>query len=175
MSPLVRRTQALRGQTPAYQVQGKHRQKVSVIAALALSPGNALPQLLFQMHPDSYIDQVKAAAFLEELLAQLPGPVVVVWDRGNMHRGPAIREVLARHPQLSLESLPPYAPMLNPVEHLWNHLKYSELANFVPRSLLILDIIVRVTLEMVQQDSTRLCNFYRGAELPLPEILALAS
>jgi transposase len=175
MSPLVRRTQALRGQTPVYEVQGQHRQKLSVIAALALSPGRELPQLLFQAYPDSYIDQVKAAAFLEELLAQLPGPLVVVWDRGNMHRGPAIREVLTRHPRLSLESLPPYAPMLNPVEHLWNHLKYSELANFVPRSLLVLEVMARASLEVVQQDGTRLCSFYRSTELPVSELLALAS
>jgi transposase len=33
---------------------------------------------------------------------------------------------------MSVEWLPPYAPGLNPVEAVWNHAKYSDLANRVP-------------------------------------------
>ena len=38
LCPLVRRTLAPRGQTPKIFVRGRHREKVSVIAALTLSP-----------------------------------------------------------------------------------------------------------------------------------------
>lgn len=38
MAPLVRRTWAFRGATPRLEQKGKHREKVSVAAALCLSP-----------------------------------------------------------------------------------------------------------------------------------------
>lgn len=176
MAPLLRRTQAPRGQAPVLKVKGAHRQKVSMAAALVTSPGAPDPALFFRTYPDAYVDQAKAADFLEELLRQLAGKVIVVWDRGNMHRGEAIRDLLRRHAgRLELVALPPYAPDLNPVEHLWNYLKYDELANFVPRSVLHLDAILNAELEVIQQDSQRLRSFYHGSELPLAGIEALAA
>lgn len=38
----------------------------------------------------------------------------------------------------------PYAPDLNPVEHVWKHTKYDELANYIPDDLLDLENCVRV-------------------------------
>jgi len=38
MSPLVRRTLAPEGQTPILKTKGTHRERVSVTAALTLSP-----------------------------------------------------------------------------------------------------------------------------------------
>ena len=64
----------------------------------------------------------------------LRGKVIVIWDDGPMHKGEPIREVLRQFPRLTLEPLPAYAPDLNPVEQLWNYLKYTELPNFAPRT-----------------------------------------
>jgi hypothetical protein len=58
----------------------------------------------------------------------------VGWRYTN-HKGPLIRELLARYPRLQLEPMPAYAPQLNPVEFIWSYLKYGRLANFVPKHL----------------------------------------
>lgn len=72
--------------------------------------------------------------FLGGVLRRLRGQVVVVWDGGSSHKGEPVRELLRRFcRRLHLERLPAYAPDLNPVEWVWGHLKYGQLANFVPR------------------------------------------
>ena len=72
--------------------------------------------------PNGYVNNVCTAEFLQQVLRDLRGPVIVLWDRGNMHRGEPIRDLLRRFPHLQLEWLSPYAPELNPGEKLWYHL-----------------------------------------------------
>ena len=115
------------------------RQKVSAIAALTLSPKTLHRNLYFQTLADGTFDSARVAAFLRDLLKHLRGKVIVVWDNGPMHKGPAIRTLLKQFPRLTLAWLPPYAPDLNPVEALWSHLKFGHCANLIPRDLDHLD------------------------------------
>ena len=175
LAPLLRRSQAPRGHTPICEQPGGHRDKVSTIAALSLSPVRQQLGLYFQTFPYGYVTAPTAADFLEELLRHLRGKVIVVWDRGPIHRGPALRRLLERYPRLSIEYLPAYAPDLNPVEHVWNHLKYDQLANLVPANVLHLNCLVEAVLEVAGEDQQRLRSFYAASELPFPEPMALAS
>jgi len=134
MAPLVRRTWAPRGQTPHLDQSGGQRQKVSVAAALWLPPRRDRLSLSFATLVNGYFDNWQSAAFLEALLQELTGRVVVVWDGGSMHKGDAIHELAERcADRLSLEKFPPYAPILNPVEPVWSWLKYGRLCNFASR------------------------------------------
>ena len=173
MAPLLRRSQSPRGHTPLCEQPGGHRHRVSTLAALSLSPQRHHLGLYFQTFPYGYVTAPAAAAFLEELLQHLRGEVIVVWDRGPIHKGPALRRLLQRFPRLSIEYLPAYAPDLNPVEHLWNHLKYDQLANLVPSSIQHLDCLVQATLEIAGADQQRLRSFYNASNLPLPELVTL--
>jgi hypothetical protein len=132
LNPLVRRSWSKIGQTPVIGGDGGHRKKVSVIAGLSVSPQAQRLGLYFATEPDGFFTTDKVIEFLRDLLKHLRGNVVVVWDRGSNHKGPLIREYLARNRRLTLEPLPPWAPELNPVEDVWSWLKYGELANFVP-------------------------------------------
>jgi hypothetical protein len=67
MAPLVRRTWAPRGQTPELDQCGGPRQKVSVAAALWLSPRRDRLGLFFRTLPDGYFDNWTVAAFLESV------------------------------------------------------------------------------------------------------------
>ena len=49
---------------------------------------------------------------------------------------------------ISLLHLPPYAPEVDPVEEVWNWLKYDELPNFAPRDVPHLDGVVNRKLAM---------------------------
>src|SRR6516165_886379 len=94
LAPLLRRSQAPRGHTPLCEQPGGRRDKVSAIAAL--SPVRQQLGLYFQTFPYGYVTAPAAADFLEELLRHLRGKVIVVWDRGPIHRGPALRRLLER-------------------------------------------------------------------------------
>jgi transposase len=142
MSPLVRRTLAPRGHTPILKTTGARREKVSVTAALTVSPKRHRLGLYWRTFPRDYVNAQRAADFLRYLLRHLRGKVIVVWDGGPMHKGDPIREVLRRYPRLQLERLPPYAPDLNPVEYLWGHIKYGKLPNYLPADVLELDTTI---------------------------------
>lgn len=135
LAPLVRRTLAPRGKTPVHRQRGRHREKVSAIAGLAMSPRRFHLRLLFRTYPRETINNVKVADFLRSVLRQVRGPLIVIWDNGNMHRGDPIRELLSRTDRLHLERLPPYAPDCNPAEFLWRHAKYEKMANFFPNDV----------------------------------------
>ena len=168
LAPLVRRTQAPRGKTPVLRQRAAYREKVSVIAALTTAPHRRRHGLYFRTLPKGYFNNVAVADFLRELLRHLRGKVIVVWDNGNMHKGDAIRAVLRDFPRLTPEWLPPYAPGLNPVEWLWNHLKYGAMANFAPRDAAHLDEVVTGHIHRARRQPERLRSFYAGAKLPEP-------
>ena len=167
LSPLVRRTLAPRGQTPVLKTWGGHRERVSAIAALTISPGRRHIGLYFCTYPKTFVNQERAADFLRNLLKRLRGPVIVVWDGGPMHKGASIRAVLRDFPRLSLERLPPYTPELNPVEYLWNHLKYGVLPNFVPDDVVHLAHVLQRRFRRARLSPLRLRSFFAQSGLPI--------
>jgi transposase len=86
--------------------------------------------LYCQLYEDN-IHGEEVAAFLRQLLRQVPGHLIVLLDNGKIHRGDPVQELLALTSRLHLVSFPPYAPELNPDEGVWNHLK-NTLANGRP-------------------------------------------
>lgn len=167
LNPLVRRTWAVKGQTPTLRSWGRHRDKVSVVAALSLSPRRKQLGLYFHADPKNYITAETVVKFLRAVLKRLRGRVIVVWDGGSSHKGPLIRELLSRYPRLHLERLPAYAPELNPVELLWSYLKYGKLSNFVPRNVWHLHHAVQEHLLALRAAPGLLKSFWKGSKLSL--------
>jgi putative transposase len=159
MSPLVRRTLAPRGKTPILKTKASNRDRVSMTAALTLSARRHCLGLYWRSYPRDFVNSQRAADFLRYLLRTLPGHLVVVWDGGPMHRGEPIRELLRRTKRITLERLPPYAPELNPVEYLWNHLKYGVLPNFIPDHVFHLDAVVTKHVRRAKKCPSRLRGF----------------
>jgi transposase len=172
MAPLVRRTWAPRGRTPQLIQSGGHREKVSVAAALWLSPRRDRVGLYHQTLVNGYFDNWHSAAFLEALLHERPGRYVIVWDGGSMHKGDPIDRLAAHFAdRLALERLPAYAPMLNPVEALWSWLKYSRLNNFAARGAVQLNECILGELGSIRDDQKFLRNVFHASDLPLPRAL----
>jgi hypothetical protein len=164
--PLVRRTLALRGHTPVLRHRARQRDKVSVAAALTLTPGRRHVNLHYRTYPNAYVNNEAYAQFLRGLLRHVPGPVVLIHDGGPMHKGDPLRALCGEFPRLDLNLLPPYAPELNPPEHLWNFEKDKELANFVPHNVTELDRAVVEHLQQVKHDQHRLRTFFAATHLP---------
>ncbi len=148
---------------------GGHRKKVSVIGAVSVSPAARHLGLYFATLPDGYFDAGAVVGFLRDLLKHLRGKVVVVWDGGGNHKGPAIRAFLRRNRRLTLERLPAYAPDLNPVEAVWSWLKYCQLANFVPGGIPELEVEASDRLIELKHDAELLRALWGRSDLPFPQ------
>jgi transposase len=172
MAPLVKRTWSRRGHRPALFQKGKHREKVSLATAFWLSPTRKRLGLIYQTLANGYFNNEKVASFLGALMREIPSRLIVVWDRGNMHKGDPIRAQLERfRPRLSTEMLPPYAPMLDPVEPVFSWLKYARLSNCAPRNATELDRRIGAELDPICNDQECLRNLWHASDLPLPKPL----
>lgn len=165
LAPLMRRTLARIGQTPLLLHRARHRDKVSAAAALLLSPDSGRLRLFYQTFPNTYVDAALYSFFLRHLMRTIRGPLVLVHDNGNMHRGEAIQELCAEFPRLHLHDLPPYAPELNPVEYLWNWCKDKQLCNFAPHDVPELECAACACLEDARQNQQRLRSFFESSPL----------
>ena len=174
MAPLVRRTWAPRGETPKL-LQSTNigpREKVSVAAALWLTPRRDQLGLYLQTLVNDFFNPWNVAAFLQALLVAVPGRVVVVWDWGTMHKGDPIRQTQDVYcDRITLERLPPSAPILNPVEWLWSWLKYDRLCNFAAKNALELNQHVFAELTEVRRDQELLRSLFHASDLPMPRAL----
>jgi hypothetical protein len=64
-------------------------------------------------------------------------------------------------------TLPGYAPELNPVEHVWNRLKWSDVANAAPLDSDELHRQLQPLLQQTADSVPRLASFWKGARLPI--------
>lgn len=165
MAPLLRSSLAARGHTPLLPQCLWHHRKVSVAAALWKTPRRGLVRLCARTYPEANVTGEAYALFLEELLEQVRGPLILLHDEGRPHWGEAVQEVLEEHPLLQVEFLPTYAPELNPVEELWNYLKYDELPNFAPYDVPQLDALLNDQLYALHRHQKRLRTFLANSPL----------
>lgn len=164
MIPNVRKTWAPRGCTPIVR-HAYRRDRISAISAISVSPQRRRVGLYYLLRPYN-LTAAEVCEFLRDLLRHLRGPVIVVWDQGAIHRGPRIRELLARNARLHLEPLPAYAPELNPDEGVWALAK-ATLANGRPADIRELDLAVRGALRSLRRSSAKLrgCILSTGLSL----------
>ena len=80
---------------------------------------------------DGAINGKRVVEFLQHILRQVPGKVLLVWDGAAMHRCQEVKQFLAAGAahRLKLLALPGYAPDLNPEEGVWRWLKRVALGN----------------------------------------------
>ena len=167
MAPLVRRTWAPRGQTPILRQRTSSRDKVSMIATLMVSPRRRRIRLDTALMVNANVDAECLVEYLRALLRHLRGPLILIWDRLNVHRAALVKALLRRHPRLRTELLPPYAPELNPVEGIWGYLKLNPLANHAAEGARDLARTARGHTRRVARRPSLLRSFIHGCGLPL--------
>jgi transposase len=165
LQPVVRRTWAPKGQTPIHYSWDRH-DRLSVISALTVSPTGRRLGLYFQMH-DHNVRFAEVMTFLTQLHRRLRRKLIVVLDRYSAHRK-AVRLLQAEHPDwFEAEWLPPYAPELNPVEMVWNHTKYADLANFIPDDVPHLQQAITHSIDDLRRQPQLIRSFFKHAALQL--------
>ena len=128
--PMAVHTYAPRGQTPVLRVPLSY-DHLSAIGGIT-PKGRIFMQI--QDHSYKGPDVVR---FLQLLLREIRGKILVIWDGASIHRCKAIKNFMSKggaH-RIHLEQLPAYAPELNPQEGIWNLLKRVELKNVCCQNL----------------------------------------
>jgi transposase len=156
----VVRTYAPVGQTPILRERST-RDHLSAISAIS-------PEGKLYFHSqDRALDSVDVVAFLEHLLREVSGQMVLIWDGAPIHRSHVIQVFLANGAaqRIHLERLPAYAPELNPGEGLWQQLKGVELRHVCCFDIPHLRHELRDAVKRVRRKPHLLTSFFRGAKL----------
>ena len=165
LQPVVRRTWAPQGQTPVHYSWDR-RDRLSVISALTVSPKRRRLGLYFDIH-DHNINTDTFESFVCWLRLQIRRGIILVLDRWSVHRSAARRLVERFGSKVQIEWLPAYAPELNPVEQVWSHTKYADLANYIPDHVEALVEEVIDSLDHTANEQRLLRSFFRRAGLTL--------
>lgn len=160
--PGLVRTYSPRGQTPVvYEWQS--RDHLSVM-------GGITPQgKVYTLTRQEPLTGLHSVAYLEHLLRQTRGKLLVIWDGSPIHRRAEVREFLVGSAgrRIHLEALPGYAPELNPVEWAWQHLKHVEMRNLVCVDLEQLHEEFHLAVNRLRQKPHLIRSFFAGAGLKL--------
>lgn len=161
--PTRRRTWSPEGHTPTVPYSYKH-DRISALAVLTVSPVRQHLGLYARFQQNNF-KAVHVAPFLRQLLRRMPGPVILLWDGGKIHKGPVIQKVLDDHPRLRTAFFPKYAPELNPTEQVWNDFK-RHTANSLPLRKQDIRNSLHANKRRVCRSQNKLRSFILASELP---------
>jgi transposase len=161
--PTRRRTWGLKGRTPIIQYNFRY-DRISALAALTVSAQRKHMGLYVRFQQDNFHVQ-DIGDFLHVLLKHLRGPIILLWDRAKIHKGPKIEKILKKNSRLYIEWFPSYAPELNPVEQIWNDFK-GHTANSLPLNKQDLRIALHNNKRRVSNSQIKLKSFVLSSKLP---------
>lgn len=166
LTPTVRRTWAPQGQTPLLSCWDR-RDRLSAISCITVSPRRARLNFYFTLLPDNTnVTAEHIVEFLRQLKTQLGSPFTVIWDGSKIHsKAKLVKAYLAKHPEIVAETLPGYAPELNPDEGVWGWTKYGRLANLAASNTLELRHRIEQEFAVLRDDRHLLESFIHEADL----------
>ena len=151
-------TWGVKGTTPVVAVTGSRR-RTNVISAV--SPRGRLWFRCFggMLNAGLFIE------FLRALLADMRGEIDLLLDRHPAHVAAATRRFVQDHQRrLRLHFLPPYAPDLNPDEHVWTHLKGMFRRDPIHDGEDLIDA-VKLSMQHIQIDRALVRSFFESPEV----------
>jgi transposase len=160
--PGVVRTYAPCGKTPILHCF-QTRDHLSVMSGVTMTGQ------LYTLTRDEALTSAESIAFLLHLSRRLGRRLLVIWDGSPIHRSQEVKTFLAQGGSqlVHLESLPPYAPDLNPDEGVWQHLKHVELRNLCCGSLRHLYGELSLAIKRLRRKPHIVQSFFAGAGLAL--------
>lgn len=134
---------------------------LSVISGVTLD-GRLFTHIQEQAYSGEHI-----VTFLRQLLRQIPGKLMVLWDGASIHHGQAVKDFLSAGAtaRLQLARFPSYAPDLNPDEGVWKLLKRDQLANRCCQDLIELRAELKMAIRRLQRRPHLLRACFRHAGL----------
>jgi transposase len=162
--PSVVRTWAPVGEPPVLRTPCKY-EHLSVASAVT-SDGRVLSRIR-----DESFNGEAIVEFLEHVLRNVSGKVILIWDGASIHCCRAVKDFLSCGgcERLRLMRLPGYSPELNPDEHVWGWLK-KELGNVCCLTLDELRYELRLKLRQLRRRSDLIFSFFDRAELTVADL-----
>ena len=110
---------------------------------------------------------IDSTDFLLHLGRYLGGKLLVLWDRGSIHRSEEVTLFLSHGGSgfVHLESFPAYAPDLNPDEGVWHHLKDVELSNLCCKDFQSLHEEIGLAIRRMRRRPDLIKSFFAQAGL----------
>lgn len=161
--PVVRRTWAIKGQTPIIASSGSWK-NLTMTGLLLFTPKGNNPRVLFDLQTGA-MDKYDFVGFLKDVKKEMGGKkLLLVWDGLPAHRAKIVVDYIRsqRH-WLRVERYPGYAPELSPVEFMWSPIKCKDLAQVPPQGLGQLIGLVRKAFRRIKKNKTLLKNCLRKA------------
>jgi transposase len=165
LQPVVRRTWAPCGETPIHYSWDRH-DRISACAGIKVTPNFSEPQVFFALQMEN-LKAEQVVDYLKAVHQETQRNMIVIMDRWNGHRK-AVRLLSEEGADwLKVEWLPAYAPELNPVELLWGHTKYADLANYIPEDIQIMRQTVTNSIQAAGEKADLLLSFVHHTKLDL--------
>lgn len=140
--------------------------RISALGALSVSAVRRHVGLYVRFRQDNF-KAVHVGPFLRQLLGHLRGPVILLWDQGQIHKGPIMDRLRADFPRLHTEWFPKYAPELNPAEQIWNDFK-GHTANSLPLDKQDIRHSLHASTRRVRRSQAKLRSLILASDLPSP-------
>lgn len=157
LTPVLGKTWAPKGKTPLVMVTGN---RGGLCVTSAISPAG---KLIFRIEKET-VNADRHIEFLKKIMKHHPRrKVIVIEDRAPAHRAQKIDKfVEANKSRLAVYKLPPYAPELNPDEHVWEYLKAYELKTHQAQNEGELRHLVKRKMQSIQRRKKLLNSFFIG-------------
>lgn len=156
-------TWAPRGKTPVLKRMGKYRRESSTLAGLSVSGK------LCKRHFKGSIKGKDIVTGLKHLDRQIPGRKIVVWDQSRTHRSKPVKAYLANNEHFLVETLPAYAPELNPEEYCHGHAK-QQAKNHTAASVADMRKHIDRDFAWLRRQPDLLLGFFHHAGLTLKQL-----
>jgi transposase len=156
------RTYAPAGETPTIRAKCS-RDHLSVMAGIT-------PQgKVYTLTRQQPLTGLHAIEFLVHLGWVAGDRLLVIWDGSPIHRRAAVKQFVSETGgKVRLESLPPYAPDLNPWDAgAWQHLKHVELRNVAFPDLEELHMEFHLAIGRLRKRTSLIRSFFEAAGLGL--------
>jgi transposase len=153
------KTYAPEGQTPVLR-EKQTRDHLSVMGGV--TRGGKLYVLVRR----TSLNGLHTIEFLKHLMRHVGRRLLVIWDGSPIHRRAAVRDFLNEAGRgVRVERLPAYAPDLNPVEGVWQHLKHVEMRNLTIMDLEDLHLEFHLAVGRLRQKPHLVRACFNGAGL----------
>ena len=162
VSPL-KRTWAPCGKTPRVRTSLNHHQRLNLLGAVLVPHTQKTLRLSMRSYTCT-LTGVQVVAFLKQLLREISGDIVLVWDNHPIHQRKWVEEFIAQEPRLHVYWFPKCAPELNPAEFIWTQVS-EQTASTAPRNLFELRKTIFTGVAKIRRSQARLQSCLSASDL----------
>ena len=162
LTSFVGYTYARRGQRPVIEINTEICRRLYL--ASAISPEG---DLIYHVREKPF-DGAAIVDFLKQLLTQLSGKLLIIWDNASIHDCEKTRRFLATNKKakrLLLVKQPTYSPELNADEQVWSQLKCVSLKNTCYRNVKELKPKLIEEMDKLKKNQELIKEFFHHSEV----------